>query len=483
MASIIRSVLASYGGVGPGFASSDPEMDFLCRAYDREGAQYFVIERLSAEPGAVPVVVGGGGIAPLDGSEPAERICELRKMYLLPEARGQGLGKELLIRCLWAARACGYRRCYLESMHGMTQAVALYESFGFVRLPAALGATGHHGCQRYYVRDLEDLSALPDPTVKSAEVTLADIQAAAQRIAGAVRRTPTLELLALREPIAGLSSLWLKLELLQVTGSFKARGAISKLRSLPEAAIAAGIVTASSGNHGLAIAYAGQVAGVPATVFLPTVVPEAKVDKLRRFGARIERVGTVFDDSNEAALAFAARHGVTYVHPFADRLVIAGQGTLGLELLEDAPELDTLLISIGGGGLIAGVAVAAKALRPGIKIIGIEPQGAPTLKESLKADALIRLAEINTLAGTLAPRKTAAINLAHVRRYVDDIVLVSDDEMRAAARWLWFEAAVAAELSGAAALAALHCGRYRPTPGERVGVVVCGAGTDGIPLS
>ena len=147
-------------------------------------------------------------------------------MYFLPEARGHGMGKELLLRCLWAARAFGYRRCYLESLGAMTQAIGLYESFGFERLSAALGNTTHHGCNRYYAKSLDDLSTLPDPTAKSAEVTLADIEAAAVRIAGAVRRTPTLELVGMKEPIAGLRSLWLKLELLQVTGSFKARGLV-----------------------------------------------------------------------------------------------------------------------------------------------------------------------------------------------------------------------------------------------------------------
>ncbi len=314
----------------------------------------------------------------------------------------------------------------------------------------------------------------------SFDVTLQDIQAAALRIAGAVRRTPALALGCLKDPPPGDLSLWLKLELLQVTGSFKARGAINKLRSLPPETVARGIVTASSGNHGLAVAYAGHLAKVPATIFLPETVPAAKVAKLKRWGARIERVGQVWDDSNAAALVCAERDGLSYFHPFADPLVIAGQGTLALELLADVPELDTLLVAIGGGGLIAGVAAAAKALRPGLRVIGIEPEGAPTLRESVRQGRVIQLAEVRTLAGTLAPRQSAAINLALVQRYVDEIVLVSDDEMRAAARWMWFESGVSAELSGAAAMAALHSGRYQARPGERIAVIVCGAGSDGI---
>jgi threonine dehydratase len=312
------------------------------------------------------------------------------------------------------------------------------------------------------------------------ELTLDDVKSAAARIAGAVRRTPVLKLECLREPLQNHIEPWLKLELLQVTGSFKARGAISKLRCLSKEQVARGIVTASSGNHGMAVAYAALVAQVPSTIFLPTTVPPAKIEKLRRFSARIEQVGTVFDDSNDAALEFAEKNRITYIHPFDDPLVVAGQGTVALEFLADVPELDTLLVAIGGGGLIGGVAFAAKTLRPGIRVIGVEPEGAPTLQKSVQAGALVTLAEIKTLAGTLAPRRSAALNLALVQKYVDDIVLVSDEQMRAAARMMFFEAGIAAELSGAAAMAALHCGAYRARPGERIGVIVCGAGTDGI---
>ena len=312
------------------------------------------------------------------------------------------------------------------------------------------------------------------------ELRLAEVNAAAERIRGAVRRTPVLKLTCMKDPPGGLRELWLKLELLQVTGSFKARGAINKLRSLTAAEVGRGIVTASSGNHGLAVAYAGHMAQVPTMIFLPEPVPAAKVEKLRRWGARIERVGQVWDDSNHAALAHAESSGMTYIPPFADPMVMAGQGTLGLEFLEDVPLLDTVIISIGGGGLIGGVAAAIKSLSPKIRVIGVEPTGAPTLYESVRAGKVVRLESISTLAGTLAPRESSAMNLSLVQRYVADIVLVSDDEMRAAARWLWFEAGTAAELSGAAAMAALHCGHYKPQEGERVGVVVCGAGSDGI---
>src|SRR5262249_5010141 len=163
---------------------------------------------------------------------------------------------------------------------------------------------------------------------------------------------------------------------------FKPRGAMNTLRSLKAEEIRRGIITASGGNHGLAVAYAGYVAGAPATIYLPESAPKAKAAKLEAWGAKVVVDGAVRAEANRAALDEADRRGLTYIHPFADPRVIAGQGTLGLELLEQAPDLDTVLVAIGGGGLIAGVALAVKAVNPKIKVIGIEPTGAPTLYES-----------------------------------------------------------------------------------------------------
>jgi threonine dehydratase len=311
-------------------------------------------------------------------------------------------------------------------------------------------------------------------------ITLADFEAAQRRIAGLVRRTPLIAAASVKSVPGYAGPLTLKLECLQVTGSFKPRGAISKLKSLDPKVAAAGVITASGGNHGLAVAYAGHVAGVRAVIFLPRNVPPAKVEKLKSWGAEVVVEGEAWDDSNRAALARAEREGLAYFHPFADPAVIAGQGTIALEILEEAPDTDTLLVAIGGGGLIAGIALAAKALKPAIRVIGIEPVGAPTLRRSVQAGSLVTLERIDTQAGTLAPRRSEQINLDIIRRDVEDIVLVTDEQMREAARWLWFEMGIAAELSGAAALAALMTGAYRPSHGERVSVVVCGAGTDGL---
>lgn len=306
------------------------------------------------------------------------------------------------------------------------------------------------------------------------------IQMAEDRIKDAVRRTPCLRARFFHSPAVEHAPLSLKLECLQVSGSFKARGASNKVMSLSEKERARGLVTASGGNHGLGVAYAGRRAAAPVRVYLPASTPAAKAAKLERWGARIVLEGEVWDDANAAAQRAAEREGMTYVHPFADPAVMAGQGTVGLEILEQCAAVDTVLVSIGGGGLISGVATALKGSKPGVRVIGIEPSGAPTLKRSVEADRLVELEAITTDANSLAPRRSEQINLDIVRDRVDDIVLVEDDDMRDAARWLWFEMGLAIELSAGAALAALRTGAYRPDRDENLCAVVCGAGTDGL---
>src|SRR5438876_115075 len=209
-----------------------------------------------------------------------------------------------------------------------------------------------------------------------------EVRAAAARIRGLVRKTPLVTAAPLREQPDVAGGLLLKLESLQVTGSFKARGAINAVFALSPAALERGVTTASGGNHGLAVAYAGWAAGVPATIFLPCSVAPDKLAKFARWGARVEVSGEVWDDSNLAALRHAEAEGLSYIHPFADPAVIAGQGTIALEVIQEEPDLDTLIVAIGGGGLISGIALAARTLRPGIRIIGVEPTGAPTLHDS-----------------------------------------------------------------------------------------------------
>jgi len=307
-----------------------------------------------------------------------------------------------------------------------------------------------------------------------------EIRAAAERMRGYVRRTPLLAAAPIKERPELAGGLRLKLEALQVTGSFKARGAINAVFALPPRQRRRGIVTASGGNHGLAVAYAGWATKALATIFLPRSVADDKIAKLDAWGASVVIAGEVWDDSNRAALQHAEAESLAYIHPFADPEVIAGQGTIALEILDEAPDLDTLLVAIGGGGLISGIAIAAKALKPSIRIVGVEPVGAPTLHDSLVAGRLVELTSLDTAAVTLAPRRSEPANFAIVREAVERIVLVEDIEMRAAARWLWREVGVAAELSGAAAVAALLSDRYRAVAGEQICAIVCGAGTDGI---
>jgi threonine dehydratase len=252
------------------------------------------------------------------------------------------------------------------------------------------------------------------------------------------------------------------------------------LTALEPAARGGGLVTASGGNHGIAIAYAARAAGLSATVVVPTGVHPDKAARIRSYGARLIVEGAVWDEANTRALAIAAETGAAYVHPFADPAVAAGQGTIALEMLADDPDLDTLLVAIGGGGLITGIATAAKALKPAIRVIGVEPTGAPTIAASLAAGTVVTLPSVTTTVPTLAARRTEEANFALIRRHVGEVVLVEDADMARAARHLWAEYGLAADLSGAAAAAALLSGAYRPGPGERVGAIVCGAGADGV---
>lgn len=310
----------------------------------------------------------------------------------------------------------------------------------------------------------------------STELTIEDFRRASEDLAPYIRRTPTVTAGPLCEVIDHLDATHWKLECLQVTGAFKARGALlSALRLSPEAR-ARGLVTASGGNHGLGVAFAGRTLRVPVRVVLPENAPAEKEQALRVWGADVIRHGAVWDDAQAHALSLAATQGWTEIHPFARRDVLLGQGTIALEMLEDVPHADCLVIPIGGGGLIGGVATAAKLLRPELRVVGVEPTGAPTLRRAVDAGAVVVLDAVDTAANTLAPRATHGMNLALVERHVDDIVLVSDEEMRGAARWLWAELGVAAELSGAAATAAIAAGRVG---GEQPIAIVCGKGTAG----
>ena len=304
---------------------------------------------------------------------------------------------------------------------------------------------------------------------------------AAQRISGKVHHTPIFNLNLKPSEFDFFSNgeIFFKLENLQVTGSFKARGAANKLLTLTDAKKNAGLVTASGGNHGLAVAWAAASIKVPSIVFLPQSTPEDKIIDLKSYGAQVFVEGRSWDDANSLALETAKSKGMTYIHPFADPSVIAGQGTIGLEIIEQVRNVDTIIVAIGGGGLIAGIAAAVKCINPNIRIIGVEPIGAPTLYESLKNGKIVTLQEISTDAGTLAPRRTMPINYEIIASYIDKIILVSDKEMKTAAQVLWQKVGIAVELSAAATLAALMTKRYLPQVNEKVVAVICGKGKAG----
>lgn len=310
-------------------------------------------------------------------------------------------------------------------------------------------------------------------------ISLSDIESARARIADRVRRTPVVPLTQCQSPPPGSPRVTLKLECLQVTGSFKARGAMNRLLGAPPKEVERGIVTASGGNHGLAVARTAYVAGVPATIFVPSGVSPAKVAKMKGWKANVQVAGDEWTQSDAVARDHAARTGAVYFHAFADPLVVAGQGTLGLEILDDLPDMDTILIAIGGGGLISGIATAIRARRPGVRIIGIEPVGSPTLKASLDAGEVVTLKEVTSRVPTMSCRRTDERVFDMVRRTVDEVVLITDEAMAEASRWLWFEMGVAADLSGAASLAALRQGLPGLAGARHVCALVCGAGAEG----
>ena len=314
-------------------------------------------------------------------------------------------------------------------------------------------------------------------------ITLQEIEATGKRIQPYVRSTPLMNVGPVKNQIGHFRQLYLKLECLQITGSFKARGAVNKLLSLTSEQLSRGIVTASGGNHGLGVAYAGSLKQIPVTVYLPRSTQPAKIEKLKTWGAQVILEGEVWDDANKAALLAAEQQQLAYFHAFADPDVIRGQGTVCLEILEDVSDIDILIVATGGGGLIGGMSIVAKSLKPAMKVYGVEPVGAPTLYESLKAGHLVGLPSVQTKATSLASRNSDPQNFEIIQRFVDRIVLVTDEEMLQAASWLWQELGVAAELSGAASIAALMTGQIPISPEHKVCAVICGMGTDGIPQS
>jgi threonine dehydratase len=293
-------------------------------------------------------------------------------------------------------------------------------------------------------------------------VALADIHAARDRIAKEVIRTPLVFSEAASKR-AGMP-VYLKLESLQRTGTFKVRGALSKVTSLPPADRQRGMVCASSGNHGLGVAYASSRAGAPCVVVLPENANPHKMALLKELGAEIICDGPTSDLCLQKAEEIARREGYTLIHPFADPFTIAGQGTLGLEVLQDLPDVEEVYVPIGGGGLISGVAAAIKQQRPGARIFGVEPERANSMWMSLQQGKVVALDEVRTVADGLAAKVISPINLAHAQRYVESVMVVSDTAIVEAMFFLLEHAKVVAEPSAAASFAGLLANSARRGP-------------------
>ncbi|HVG19832.1 MAG TPA: threonine/serine dehydratase, partial [Blastocatellia bacterium] len=257
------------------------------------------------------------------------------------------------------------------------------------------------------------------------QVTIERIKEAAGRIAGVVRRTPVERSQWLAKELG--RETWLKLECFQTTGSFKIRGAMAKLSGLSEEEKARGILTVSAGNHGLAVAHCAEVLSLDATIVVPESASRAKVASIRRYPVTLVERGANYDEAEAMARRMEREMGATFVSPYNDEDVIAGQGTIALEIMEDAPPVDAILAPIGGGGLIAGIAIAAKAINPRVKIYGVEPAASPTMRESLRAGRIVEIEEEETLADGLAGNiESGSMTFPIVRQLVDDIILVSE---------------------------------------------------------
>ena len=268
---------------------------------------------------------------------------------------------------------------------------------------------------------------------------------------------------------------WLKAENLQKTGSFKPRGAFNRVRHLSRDELLRGVITASAGNHGQAVAWVAAQEGIPGVVVMPEGANPSKVAAVRGYGAETILHGALWDDAYAHSVELAARRGLTYVHPFKDRHVMAGQGTTAMEIAEDLPDVDAVVIPIGGGGLIAGMASALRLAAPRARIVGVEPSGSANMYESRARGTAVALESVATVADGLATRGTDPEVFALVERLVDDLVTVTDEEILAALRFLLERAKLVAEPSGAAATAALLAGKVRLPPGSRA-VAVCSGG-------
>lgn len=312
---------------------------------------------------------------------------------------------------------------------------------------------------------------------KSNHITLPMIEAARQRIERHVLRAPLVPAFPLSDAAGG--EVRLKLELLQATGAFKLRGATNAILSLTSEERARGVVTCSTGNHGRGVAYAANLLGVRAVICMSELVPQVKIDGIRRFGGEVRICGKNQDEAEVEALRLMKAEGLVYISPFDDAAVVSGQGTIGLELMEDWPELDTVIVPLSGGGLLAGIAAAVKAVKPSVRMIGVTMERGPAMVESLKAGKPVEVIETPTLADSLG----GGIGLDNkhtfemIRDLVDETVLVSEQEIAAAMRALYRDQQLVAEGGAAVGVAALLTGKVSGKD-RKTAVVISGRNVD-----
>jgi len=309
-------------------------------------------------------------------------------------------------------------------------------------------------------------------------LTVEDIRAAAGRLAGEVTRTPCLPSRTLTE-LAGCD-VFLKFENLQFTASFKERGALNKMAQLTAQERACGVLAVSAGNHAQAVAYHAERMGIAATIVMPRFAPSVKVERTRGFGATVVLEGDTFEDARARGLELAKEKSLTVVHPFDDLAVVAGQGTIGLEMLEQQPSIDTLVIAIGGGGLISGIATAARALKPDIQVVGVQTERFPAAWNSLHGED--RACAQATIADGIGVKAPGALTLPMIKRLVDDVVLVGEDDIEQAILMLLEIEKTVVEGAGAVGLAAVMKDRAR-FAGRKVGLVLCGGNIEPLVLA
>jgi threonine dehydratase len=307
------------------------------------------------------------------------------------------------------------------------------------------------------------------PSTSHTLVSLAEIEAAAARIRPVARVTPLLEV-----PYPGGSGrLFLKCENLQPMGAFKIRGAYNMVAQLSPEERRRGVITYSSGNHGQAVALAARELGAPAVIVMPTTAPKVKVDGARAYGAEVTFAGTTSLDRKARAEQIAAERNLVIVPPFDHPMIIAGQGTTGLEILEQCPDVATVLVEVGGGGLSSGVSAAIKQRAPHVRVVGVEPEGAPKMSRSLEAGRPVTLEHVGSIADGLLTVRPGELTFEHVRAFVDEVVTVPDEAMIRAIKWLYLNARLVVEPSGAVTTAALMLGLggVDPSRGPVVAIV------------